>query len=90
MQHAAAARSAAATTVPTAEAAVVAALEAIAAAVVVFPEVEEVFEEAVAGADGIMGRFRSGGGSPARGSRVLDMGRCHAPSLTSRDAARAF
>ena len=74
--------------VPIAGAAVVVASEAIVAAAVV--EVVVVFEEAVAGADGIMGRFRSGGGSPARGSRVLDMGRCHAPSLTSRDAARAF
>lgn len=59
------ARSAAEIMVRIAGAAAVAASEAIAEVAEEVLEVEvAVFEEAVAGADGTMGRFRSGGGFP--------------------------
>ena len=79
-----------------AEAAVVAMLAATAVAIAAaeaFPGavVVEVLEEAVAGAKGDRGDSLAQATSLMRGSRRLDMGRCHASSVTLRDCgARAF
>ena len=78
-----------------AEAAVVAMLAATAVAVAAaeaFPgAVVEVLEEAVAGAKGERGDSLAQATSLMRGSRRLNMGRCHASSVTLRDCgARAL
>ena len=58
----------------------------------VFPEEEEeeVLEEAVAGANGERGDSVAQATSLMRGRRRLDMGRCHAPSVTLRDCGPRF
>ena len=65
-------------------------LEVIAAAVSRVVAAVVAFEVVVAGANGTVGRFRSGGDFPTRGGRGLNMGRCHSKSLALRDAAPAL
>src|SRR5688572_24659542 len=61
-----------------------------AAVVVSRAVVVEVLEEAVAGAKGQRGDSEAQATSLMRGRRRLDMGRCHAPSVTLRDCGPAL
>jgi hypothetical protein len=83
------ARSAAATMVRTAVVAVAAAWVDIVEAAVSPEVVVEVFEVAVAGAKGTVGRFLCVGDIPTRGSRGPERGRVEAWAWHSGTAARA-